>query len=203
MKKFSILALILCLTLICFAGCTGENEDSKNDTSSSLAYDVSLKVPQEDLSDVSVDSFKHFTAIDLAGQEVDSSIFKNKKLTMINIWATFCGPCINEMPDLEKLHQDYADKGFQIIGIVSDVTSFQDVYDETLINSAIDIVESTGVTYINLLPSDSLNKIKLSEVYSVPETIFVDENGKIVGNSYIGSRSYEDWQNIIDKLLNE
>jgi hypothetical protein len=74
-------------------------------------------------------------------------------------------------------------------------------YNQTLYDSALDIVEMTGADYINLLPSNSLDMIKLGEVYSVPETIFVDENGKIVDQSYIGSRSLENWKAIVDSIL--
>ena len=105
------------------------------------------------------------------------------------------------MPDLETLSKEYADKDFQIIGIVCDVNYDADSYDKDLYASALDVVEMTGVTYTNLLPSKSLDMIKLSEVYSVPETIFVDENGNIVDTNYIGSRSYENWKTIVDNIL--
>lgn len=44
-----------------------------------------------------------FTAQDLQGNGVNQEILKGKKLTMVNVWATFCDPCINEMPDLGVL----------------------------------------------------------------------------------------------------
>ena len=49
----------------------------------------------------------NFESWDLYGNTVTNQVFKGKKLTMVNIWATYCSPCINEMPDLEKLHQEY------------------------------------------------------------------------------------------------
>lgn len=54
--------------------------------------------------------------------------------------------------------------------------------------TALDIVEQTGADYPHLLPSRDLLAAKLSEVYSVPETIFVDKDGRLVGDSYVGSR---------------
>ena len=44
-----------------------------------------------------------FTTEDLDGNEVTESILKDKDVTMINIWGTFCPPCIEEMPELAKL----------------------------------------------------------------------------------------------------
>lgn len=189
MKKTLALIFAILMIVSCFAACSGDNGDG------------GLLIPEEDLTDVKYGSFEKFTAIDLSGKKVTEDIFKGKKLTMINIWATFCRPCIGEMPDLELISQEYADKDLQIIGIVCDVNYNADSYDMNLYQKALDVVEMTGVTYRNLLPSESLDIIKLGEVYSVPETIFVNENGEIVGTNYIGSRSAEDWKAIVDNVM--
>src|SRR5690554_3153574 len=68
-------------------------------------------------------SLSPFWTIDLYGNEVDQTIFKNSKLTLINVWATFCPPCLMEMPDLAELSREYNTKDVQIIGIVNDVYS--------------------------------------------------------------------------------
>lgn len=142
-----------------------------------------------------------FTATTLDGEEVTQEIFKGKKVTMVNIWATFCKPCINEMPDLQKLNEDFADKGFQVVGIVCDVYATNGVFDENSINDAKALVEDTGVKYLNLLPSDDLKSAKLNGVTAVPETIFVDENGNQIGQSFVGSRNYDEWADIISSIL--
>ena len=189
MKKALALIFALLVIAVCFTACGNNTSDD------------GIKIPQESLFGVKYGSFEKFTAVDLQGNIVDESIFKGKKLTMINIWATFCRPCIGEMPDLAQLNSDYADKDFQVIGIVSDITYQGDGYQPKLYSDALEIVEYTGANFINLLPSKSLDKIKLYEVYSVPETIFVDENGVIIGQSYIGSRSYDSWKNIVDSIM--
>ncbi len=201
MKKFLAIILTICLVCSCFAACGNNNGKQQDISGTSSSGTDSLKVPQEDLQGVKHHSFSKFTAIDLAGNKFDQNIFKGKKLTMINIWATFCRPCINEMPDLEILSKEYAEKGLQVIGIICDVTYSDGVYNKVLLEDALNIIEQTGVTYTSLLPSESLNEIKLSEVYSVPETIFVDENGNIVGESYVGSRSLENWKTIVDSIM--
>lgn len=190
MKKTLALIFAILVIVTCFAACGNTQNDSN-----------ALRIPEESLEGVEHESFSKFTAIDLDGNKVTEDIFKGKKVTMINIWATFCHPCISEMPALTTLHQEYANKGFQVIGLISDVSYLNDGYEPTLYQRALDIVEATEVTYRNLLPSKSLDFIKLSEVYSVPETIFVDENGNIIGESYIGSRSYESWKVLIDSVF--
>ena len=198
MKK--TLSLILCAVLIiaCFAACGTNSGDDISTTSPGIE---GIRIPEEDLDGVETGTFRKFTAVDLSGNTVTEDIFKGKKLTMINIWGTFCRPCINETPDLATLNKEYADKDFQVIGIVCDVNYAGDGYDPTVYADALDIVEMTGADYPSLLPSQSLDIIRLSEAYTFPETIFVDENGEPVGQSYIGSRSFEDWKAIVDSIL--
>ena len=68
-----------------------------------------------------------FATTDLDGNPVTAEeIFSENKVTMVNLWGTFCGPCINEMPDLEVLNGRLADKGCAMIGIVCDVIDSAD-----------------------------------------------------------------------------
>lgn len=188
MKKILALILSVIMFTLIFTSC-GKSEAENEPTS------VGGEITQNSgvLSD--------FTTTDIDGKTVNQSVFKGKKLTMVNIWATFCGPCINEMPDLGKISEDYADKGFQIIGIPVDVVDYYGNIDESQVELAKDIIDETGAVYLHILPSASLNQAKLSQVTSVPETIFVDESGNQVGESYIGSRSMAQWKEIIDGLM--
>ena len=142
-----------------------------------------------------------FTAQDLSGNEVDQSIFAGHKLTMVNIWATFCGPCLSEMPELGEIHAQYAEKGVQVVGIVTDVLNQDGSYNEAQIATARDAVSLTGADYLHLLPSPDLIVYKLQYVTAVPETIFVDSQGNQVGESYLGAKSKDQWTAIIDELL--
>lgn len=144
-----------------------------------------------------------FTAEDLEGNEVDQSIFADHDLTMVNIWATFCSPCLKEMPELGELNAEYADKGFQVVGIVIDVLNQDGSFNDEMVQTAKDAVELTGASYPHLLPSSDLIMYKLQFVSAVPETIFIDKDGNQVGESYLGARSKDQWAEIIDGLLEE
>lgn len=201
MKKILAILLAAFVLLSCFAACGNETPDA-GERNTPFTEDGKLRPLSEDVSDLTKNSFAKFQAVDFEGNIYNESLFKGKKLTMINIWATFCGPCINEMPDLEKLSKTYGEDEFQLIGMVCDVSYDKGYYDTVLLEDAIEIAgEVTGTTYLHLLPSPSLDHIKLADVYSVPETIFVDETGKVINRSYIGSRSYEDWKAIVDDIL--
>ena len=130
-----------------------------------------------------------FTTLDEKGNEWTDACFRDAKLTMINFWAYWCGPCVGEMPDLQKLSEDYADRGLQILGI-SDVD-----YEEENIAT----MEYLGVTYPCLRYTADFD-LYLNTGY-IPDTIFVDSSGKVVSEVYIGSKSYEGWAAIIESLL--
>ena len=85
----------------------------------------------------------HFETTDLDGNPVRSEeLFAGHPVTMINLWATWCGPCINELPELEKINQEPAEQNCQIIGIVTDATN-----DEK-IKKGKDLVEKPGLFFI-------------------------------------------------------
>ncbi len=139
-----------------------------------------------------------FSANSLDGITRTEALFKDHPLTMVNLWGTYCGPCIEEMPALAELHQEYADQGVQVVGIVADVMNHTDSQAEKARN----ILENAGANYVNLLPNQSMAKFLQPFVY-VPTTVFLDQEGNQVGEPYIGARSKEDWKQIIDKLLKE
>lgn len=120
---------------------------------------------------------------------------------MVNVWATYCGPCKEEMPDLAQLSNDYDDDEVQIIGLVSDVLNADGTVNQTQVDTAVDLADEAGVDYVNLIPSEYLTQNVLSQIYAVPTTFFVDENGNQVGSVYMGARDAEDWAEIIDSLL--
>ncbi|MDO4276280.1 MAG: TlpA disulfide reductase family protein, partial [Eubacteriales bacterium] len=140
-----------------------------------------------------------FTAADLEGNEVTQDILKEKKLTMVNYWATFCGPCLREMPELGELNEEYADKGFQIVGVITD--AYRDQEGDHNIDVAQEVVDSTKASYVHLPLTLELLGGPVGSVQAVPTTIFVDENGNQVGDIQVGSKSKEDWAKLIDAYL--
>ena len=143
-----------------------------------------------------------FTATDLNGNTVDPSIFADYDLTMVNVWATYCTPCLKEMPDLGELAAEYEDKGVRIVGLVSDAMNADGSISADQVETAQAIVDSTGADYLHILPSEDLMGI-VYQITSVPTTFFVDSTGAQVGTAYIGAKSKEDWASIIDSTLAE
>lgn len=149
---------------------------------------------------ISAQSIK-FSAKDINNKNVTEAVFADSKVTMINVWGTFCGPCIREMPDLGTLSKKYDDKDFQIVGIVIDAVNNKGVMNAKTVNSAKTIVKTTGADYLHIVPDASLLNGILSDVYAVPTTIFVDSEGNVMGQAYTGSRSLEQWLAVVEPLF--
>lgn len=141
-------------------------------------------------------NFSKFTAADLEGNAVEGSVMGEADLTVLNIWATFCSPCIEEMPGLGELSEEYKGKGVQFIGIPADATT------EDLLQTAKEIVSSTGADYLQIAPNQELMDLYLNQVMSVPETLFLDKEGNIL-QSFVGSRSKSEWKELIEEAYQE
>ena len=142
-----------------------------------------------------------FTSVDMNGNAVSSELFAKNKLTMVNIWGTFCGPCIREMPDLAKLNSANKANGVEVVGIVIDLVDRRGVVSERTKADGEAIIKQTGANYTHIVPNNEMLSTFLHKIQAVPSTIFVDANGKMVGQMYLGSRSEKEWQKIIDSLL--
>ncbi len=142
------------------------------------------------------EKFPSFTSKALDGSTVTENIFSGKKLTVFNIWGTFCPPCIGEMPELGRWASTMPE-GVQLIGLVCDVRGEN---DQNTIDAAKQILREANANFINVIPSAGLIDY-LSTVEAVPTTIFVDGDGKIVGEPIIGA-DVEAYKNFVDAYVN-
>ena len=130
-----------------------------------------------------------FSTTDMSGAKWTDSCFAGKKLTIINYWAYWCGPCVRELPDLQKLSVDYADKGVQILGL----------HDPGEEKKDSEKLKSLKITNPSLRYTSDFDRY-MNTGY-MPVTVFVDSNGKVIGQAYIGSKSYDEWAKLIDDYL--
>ncbi|MDR3231330.1 MAG: TlpA family protein disulfide reductase [Synergistaceae bacterium] len=142
------------------------------------------------------DVFPAFSAKDLNGGTVTDAIFADKTLTMVNIWTTWCPPCVNEMPDLGRLGRSMPE-GTQLVGIVLDV---KDPKDSETISDAKNILGKTKADFLQILPVDAMRPV-LGEVAAIPTTIFVNSKGQIVGGALVGSRPEKEYRSEVESIL--
>lgn len=142
------------------------------------------------------DSVPPFAAQDLNGNEVNESLFADHELTVVNIWGTFCGPCIAEMPELGEWARSM-DQRTALIGIVGDV---MDGSDEETIALAREIVQDANADFVNLIPDESIASL-LDGVVAYPTTFFVDSTGAIVGEPIVGA-DVDGYKAFVEDYLN-
>ena len=198
MKQWS-LALCLALALVLTACAGGDSSQNSSAQSPSDASDTSQS---DSGAQEAAGLLSSFSTTDLEGNAVDQSILEDYDLTMVNVWATYCTPCLQEMPDLGELASEYEDKGVQILGLVSDVLNSDGTISDSQVETAQEIAEETGASYQHLLPSADLLGL-LSQIYGVPTTFFVDSAGNQVGYAYVTAMEREQFVEIIDAALAE
>lgn len=117
----------------------------------------------------------------LNGKNKKFSDFKGKPL-LINVWASWCGPCRAEMGSLERLAQRYNGKEFNVIGVSTDDYR----------NKATAFIKQTGISFENFLDHKLLLENMLG-ANTIPLTILVDENGRVLGKV----RGANEWDSAI------
>ena len=144
-----------------------------------------------------------FETTDIDGNAYTEKVFSDYDLTLVNCFTTWCSPCVNEMPDLDKLYQEMKEKGVGVVGMVIDSVGEDGTTDEDTVKKAQILKEKTGVTYPLLIPDAGNMNGRISGLSSFPESFFVDKDGNIVGEPIMGSRSLEDWKAAVEKQLEE
>ncbi|KPJ52703.1 hypothetical protein AMJ39_07185 [candidate division TA06 bacterium DG_24] len=158
----SFLAVILLL-----AGCGGQGESPS--TSADMAPDFTLK--------------------NLDGRDVSLRDFRGK-IVLLDFWATWCPPCIQELPHFVELYDAYKVDGFEIIGIALDAGGVSVVKP---------FIEERGIEYTTLIGTDEVTQA-YGGVRGIPTTFIIDREGKIY-KKYQGYRDKSVFENDIKRLL--
>lgn len=165
MKLRKIFGVGILATSLLFSGCLDEDIESPSS---------SIQVTDE--------KFPQFATSNLMGEDVTNNIFAQKKITVVNVWGTFCGPCIAEMPELGEWARNMPADA-QLIGIICDVENPNDLQT---IEAANMILSEANADFVNLLPDESLAQY-LQTVEAVPTTLFIDSNGNLIGEPVVGA----------------
>lgn len=143
-----------------------------------------------------------FTTEDVFGETYTKEMFADYDLTLVNIFATWCSPCVQEMPELEELRKEYEEKGVKVgvAAVVLDAKTANGL-DEGAIERAQILYERSGVQFPFLIPDETEMNGRLEGIASVPESFFVNSEGEIVSEPYIGARAKENWAEIVEQEL--
>ena len=135
------------------------------------------------------------------GKDYTEKVFSDYDLTLVNVFTTWCSPCVNEIPELEKLYEEMKEKGVGVVGVVLDTVSDDAKQNEDTVKKAGVLQEKTKASYPFLVPDSTMMNGRLNGISAFPETFFVDKEGNIVGETYSGSHTLDEWKEIVEKEL--
>lgn len=185
--KYKIIPLFLAIAL--FTGCGQSTEPQQSSSVSESATQETKEEPY----------ILTFEAVTIEGEEITSSCFADSKLSMLNVWATYCNPCLSEMPDLGEIAAEYDTSVFQMYGIISDVME-NDTSEK--IEEARTLIKETKADYPHLLLNQSLYSNLVGAVSGVPTTFFINQDGELLGY-LVGAQTKDTWITIIEDLLSQ
>jgi peroxiredoxin len=133
---------------------------------------LSIEKPQKDTA------APDFTLVDLAGRRISLKELKGK-VVFLNFWATWCGPCREEMPMMEMLHREFKDQGLAVVAV-----NFRE--DKQAVRSFFD---ELGITFQVLLDPEG-EVCDRYGVFSLPLTYLIDRDGRFIGKA-IGIRPWD------------
>ena len=148
-----------------------------------------------------VTSVGKFETTGIDGKTYTEEVFSDYDLTLVNIFTTWCSPCVQEIPELQKLYEEMKEKGVGVAGVVLDAADENGNPDEDTVKKAGILKEKTKAEYPFLIPDSTMLNGRLKGINAFPETFFVDKNGNIVGDTYTGSHSLDEWKEIVEKEL--
>lgn len=153
--------------------------------------------PQTGLTaEAAADGLASFSTVDTEGNAVTEELFSKADVTVINIWQTTCGPCINEMPELAAWAKELPEN-VQLVGLVCDVSALEgDNFSTCKL-----ILEKSGVEFPTLIMNESLNRL-LMNVEGTPTTLFIGRDGSSVHEPILGAY-VERYKAAVEEILSK
>lgn len=184
MKTRNIFGLAAVAIMVIACGSNSSKRDKRN------VISQSDKVEQREERNTNSVTLPNFTQNDISGQPVNlHKAISGNKVTLIDFWASWCGPCRAEMPNVARIYERYKDKGFGIIGISLDEDA----------DSWMTAVQAMDMKWLQLSDLNGWNNEISSSlgIRSIPFTIVVDSNARVLA---VGLRG-EELERKIEELL--
>lgn len=134
-----------------------------------------LKNKLKNIEESSIDTnAKNFETLDYNNQIFSLDDLKGKNIVLLDFWASWCVPCLQELPSLRNINKTYSEKGLKIVSVSQDQKA--DAWQKMVKKEQMD-------KWINILLHDHNRKIVLDKfgVQAIPVKVLIDKNGKIIG----------------------
>ena len=135
----------------------------------------------------------------LSAERLDGTVMSFEEVSgdilIIDFWATWCGPCVTEIPHYNALDEDYRDEGVHLVGLTVESGTAEEVIEW------IESDESHTITYPLVMANDELVNT-FGPIFGFPTTLLIDEDGTIV-KRWIGASvgKSDQLRELVDKLL--
>lgn len=188
--------LRLCLTLLIVllaAGCTDASDDASvapdEAAPAADAPQPAASPPAPVVSENVGEPAPDFALPTLAGDTLRLSELRGQTV-VLNFWATWCGPCVEEMPELQALHDDLHEQGLTVVGVS---------LDDAGPDAVRAFVDEMGITYPIALAADDVDQV-YGGVYALPTTYLIDADGRIA-RRILGIVPFDDVRPLLDEMV--
>jgi peroxiredoxin len=164
------LARVFATVALGLAGCATTHADAPPAEGAAPAAAAPAATPAAATGQVG--SLPDFRIPDVDGNVVRLSDYVGKKVILLDFWATWCGPCADELPHLEALYKKYQGQGFVVIGIAMD--------DTTTMSNVAPFARKYGLTFPVALDNESRAVSLYNTTKTAPYLVLIDRQGKVV-----------------------
>lgn len=169
------------------------------DAGSTTTQDVPVYTLSEVIPSASAEKVPDFTWIDENGVTQKFSEVSKNKVVFLNFWATWCGPCRREVPDICELKKEFPDKDVAIIGIALD----KDDNNGKALDKVKKFIKDRNVNYTIILGDlDLIEAFGADKIQSIPTTFIIDRKGNYPESAIIGARSKDQFGAAIKEKMN-
>ena len=159
--------------------------------------DIDVQSPGGGSQGSAAEYFPHpFDTADVYGNAVTDALLAGKELYFIHLWATWCPPCIAEMPDLARLSADYSDR----VGFLALLDDFDNAQGAVKIYDSAEMPASFITIDAHIDAMRAL--LNMTNSGYIPTTIILDRDGNMLGEQLIGAKFYDAYASIFNEYLN-
>ncbi|MFV0387564.1 MAG: TlpA disulfide reductase family protein [Pyrinomonadaceae bacterium] len=193
-NRFQTFVLLILGFSIVFGGSACRNNVSETANENTRAGEKSSK-PSSEYPEPPTAIVSH--QFDLLGGKSFTLEEQKGKVVLINIWATWCGPCRDEMPDIVKMQDKYREKGFLVVGLDADPETEDEIAN---------FKKEMNLNYELGWAGDDMMRefLKLAQMDGIPQSYLIDRNGRLRAMFRGGGQTVlANMKEKVDEVVNE
>lgn len=199
-RKVKLIVVLSAILIISIAvnGCSTKKDQQDQNVGSTNNSEPVEENDEENIDDIGMIKLPDFNLKDLEGNQVSSDIFRDYDMTIVSIWQSTCGPCIEELEALNVIYNEYKDKDVNVLGI--SVDNVEVVGEE----GVKELVETLELEFTNVIADEDYLIKLIDYVQGTPTAFILGKEGELLTEPRVGSNGTEndikDFKNIIEEI---